>query len=150
MKSARVGLVAALSLATVVLISCHQATAPRLTVYKTPTCGCCGKWVRHMRDAGFEVTTVDLNDLTAVKSKNGVPAEIAACHTAIVEGYVVEGHVPASDVLRLLAERPPVSGLVVPGMPVGSPGMEGPRPERYDVYAFDSSGRTTRFAVHRP
>lgn len=143
-------ILASLLFAAVALLACTDSGDTKLTVYKTPTCGCCGKWVDHLREAGFAVATVDLPDLTAVKAKNGVPPELASCHTAVVDGYVVEGHVPAADVLRLLDERPAVAGLAVPGMPIGSPGMEGSRPERYTVYAFDSSGQTSRFATHGP
>jgi hypothetical protein len=141
------------SLAAVVLASfglaCQEAR-PVITVYKTPTCGCCAKWVEHMQAAGFEVSTVDLRSLDRVKAEQGVPVALSACHTAIVDGYVVEGHVPAADVERLLETRPPVRGLAVAGMPIGSPGMEGPHPERYTVHAFDARGRTTSFATHGP
>lgn len=142
--------VTSLMITAVVLAACSDDGGRKMTIYKTPTCGCCSKWASHMRGAGFDVTTVDLDDLTAVKSRNGIPTEFASCHTAVVDGYVVEGHVPASDVLRLLDERPAIVGLAVPGMPIGSPGMEGQRPERYTVYAFDSSGRASPFAVHGP
>ena len=121
-----------------------------VTVYKTPTCGCCRAWVDHLRDSGFRVETVDRVDLTMVKSANGVPERLASCHTATVGGYVVEGHVPAEDIRRLLRERPAVAGLAVPGMPVGSPGMEvpGTRADRYDVLSFDRAGVTSVFASH--
>lgn len=116
-----------------------------LLVYKTPTCGCCTGWVEHLEANGFEAETRDLRSLTAVKMEVGVPPAMASCHTALVEGYVIEGHVPAEAIDRLLAERPDVAGLAVPGMPIGSPGMEGPNPEPYTVYAFDREGRTTEF-----
>lgn len=121
-----------------------------VTVYKTPTCGCCRGWVDHLRAQGFRVETVDRDDLTMVKAANGVPGQLESCHTATVGGYVVEGHVPARDIRRLLAERPPVIGLAAPGMPVGSPGMEvpGSPAERYDVVSFDRSGATSVFASH--
>ena len=121
-----------------------------VTVWKTPTCGCCGKWVTHLEDAGFAVEVHDLEDLAPVKATHGVPADLESCHTAVVEGYVVEGHVPAADVARLLEERPAVTGLAVPGMPIGSPGMEGPNPEAYRVLAFESTGRTRTFSTHHP
>jgi hypothetical protein len=126
------------------------AESLQVTVYKTPTCGCCRAWVDHLRDAGFHVETVDRDDLTMVKSANGVPERLASCHTATVGDYVVEGHVPAEDIRRLLRERPAVAGLAVPGMPVGSPGMEVPgRPaDRYDVLSFDRAGVTSVFASH--
>lgn len=140
-----------LLMAAAMLVACSRGGAPpSVTVYKSPTCGCCTKWVSHLRDAGFAVTAVDVRDLQRIKTENGVSREISSCHTAVVDGYVLEGHVPATDVLRLLDERPQVTGLTVPGMPIGSPGMEGPNPERYVVYAFDSRGRTTPFATHGP
>lgn len=118
----------------------------KVVVYKTPTCGCCGKWVEHLRAAGFDVETHDLNDLSSIKSHYGVGRALASCHTAIVEGYVVEGHVPAEQVARLLEERPDVAGIAAPGMPIGSPGMEGPNPQAYDVLSFDKEGQTEVFA----
>ena len=121
-----------------------------VTVYKTPTCGCCRAWVDHLRAQGFRVETVDRDDLTMVKAANGVPGQLQSCHTATVGGYVVEGHVPAGDIRRLLAHGPPVAGLAVPGMPVGSPGMEvpGTPAERYDVVSFDRAGAIRAFASH--
>ena len=118
-----------------------QATADPTTiqVYKTPTCGCCTLWIDHLRASGFVVEATDLPDLRTLKAMNGVPNELSSCHTATVDGYVIEGHVPASDIRRLLAERPKIAGLAVPGMPMGSPGMEHPdatRHEAYDVIAF--------------
>ncbi len=120
---------------------------PKVTVYKSPSCGCCGKWVDHLRVNGFSVTVHDVQNLEPVKQRYGVPRNLASCHTATVEGYVVEGHVPAGDIKRLLAEKPKVKGLAVPGMPVGSPGMEqGNDKEPYDVVSFDESGRTAVYA----
>lgn len=119
-----------------------------VTVYKSPTCGCCNAWVDHLRANGFRVTTVDTDDLTAIKQLHGVEPAHAACHTALIGGYVIEGHVPAADVRRLLAEQPAVTGLAVPGMPTGSPGMEGPRTERYNVLAFTRDKGATVFASH--
>ncbi|HEU4629318.1 MAG TPA: DUF411 domain-containing protein [Gemmatimonadaceae bacterium] len=124
------------------------ASAPRVTVYKTPSCGCCKNWVEHLRANGFDVVAVDTNDLAAVKAAHGVTRDIESCHTAVVDGYVIEGHVPADLVAKLLTERPDVAGLAVPGMPMGSPGMEGPMKEPYDVLAFQKDGRTTVYA-HR-
>jgi hypothetical protein len=139
------------------LFGCAPAAEPiQVTVYKTPTCGCCSKWIEHLEQEGFEVESHDLPDLRTVKASNGVPSAMASCHTALIEGYVVEGHVPASDIRRLLAERPAMTGLAVPGMPMGSPGMEHPDPSRheaYDVMAFggpEASGRPVRFAHHAP
>lgn len=133
----------------------HAAHAPAVpadsttvTVYKSPTCGCCKKWVTHMQEAGFTVVSIDTDDMNAVKQKHGITGNLGSCHTATVGGYVVEGHVPAADVKRLLAERPSIAGLAVPGMPMGSPGMEGVFNEKYDVVAFDRSGGRSVFASH--
>jgi len=119
-------------------------------VFKTPTCGCCSQWVEHMRANGFTMRTNDLNDLTDIKKARGVPDRVQSCHTAVVNGYVVEGHVPAADVHRLLKERPPIAGIAVGGMPVGSPGMEfpGTKAEGYNVMSFDKSGAIRLFAKH--
>lgn len=129
------------------IASQHQASsAAQVVVYKTPTCGCCSQWVDHLREAGFEVETHDMDDLGRIKSLNGVPRKLSSCHTALVNGYVVEGHVPAPAIRRLLDERPEVAGLAVPGMPIGSPGMEqGSRKDPYDVIAFDREGKTAVF-----
>jgi hypothetical protein len=128
----------------------QQAARPVVTVYKGATCGCCSKWVDHMRAAGFDVKALDVDDLGAPKLAYGVPEPLMTCHTALVGGYVVEGHVPADDVKRLLREKPPIAGVGVAGMPAGSPGMEDPsgRREPYAVVAFDRSGRQTVFARH--
>lgn len=121
--------------------------APMVTVYKSPSCGCCGKWVDHLKASGFSVTVHDLQNLEPVKERYGVPPRLASCHTATVNGYVIEGHVPAADIRRLLAEKPKVKGLAVPGMPVGSPGMEqGNAKEPYDVVSFDETGRSAVYA----
>jgi hypothetical protein len=114
----------------------HARSGARIEVYKSPTCGCCSMWVEHLQASGFEVTAEDVADLDAVKQMAGVPDHLIACHTAMVDGYVVEGHTPAAAVEKLLAERPAIRGLAVPGMPAGSPGMPSPEPERYDVIAF--------------
>jgi hypothetical protein len=124
----------------------HQASATKMVVYKTPTCGCCSSWVDHLREAGFEVETHDMDDLSRIKSLNGIPRNLTSCHTALVNGYVVEGHVPASAIKRLLDERPEVAGIAVPGMPIGSPGMEqGSRVDPYDIIAFSRDGKTSVF-----
>jgi hypothetical protein len=123
------------------------AAAPTpITVYKSPSCGCCTKWVDHLRAHGFAVTTRDMDDLSEVKATFGVPERLQSCHTATVTGFVVEGHVPADVIQKLLRERPKVLGIAVPGMPVGSPGMEGGTPERYDIIAFDRNGKTSVYA----
>ena len=124
-------------------------TASRtLVVYKSPSCGCCADWVDHMKENGFTVEVRDTADVTPVKREAGIAQELHSCHTAFIGGYSLEGHVPAGDVKRMLRERPSVAGLTVPGMPMGSPGMEGPVKQRYDVVAFDRSGRTSVFASH--
>lgn len=130
----------------------QQEAAPRMVVYKSPTCGCCGQWVAYMRAQGFVVETKDVNDLASVKESLGIPKSVWACHTAVVDGYVVEGHVPAEQVQRLLKERPDVAGIAVPGMPVGAPGMEVPgRPaEPFQVVAFDKSGEVEVIATYTP
>ena len=113
------------------------AAVPAIEVYKSPTCGCCGKWNDHMRTAGFTVNSTDLPDVATVKDKHGVPPALRSCHTAIVGGYVIEGHVPADVIKKLLRDRPAVVGIAVPGMPKGSPGMEGSRVDSYNVRSFD-------------
>jgi hypothetical protein len=112
-----------------------------ITVHKDPTCGCCSGWVQHLHQAGFDTKVLDAKDLDAVKARLGVPDDLAACHTAEVAGYVVEGHVPAVALKRLLAEKPDAVGLAVPGMTVGSPGMEGGTVDKYEVVLFGPSGR---------
>lgn len=124
------------------------ALAAEITVYKSPTCGCCKEWVKHLQANGFKVTAKDVPDVTPYKEVNGVPPTLGACHTARVNGYTIEGHVPAADIQRLLKERPKVRGLAVPGMPTGSPGMEGAYKERYETLAFDKDGRSTVYARH--
>ena len=139
-------LVTVLTLAGVVLTA--QARLPTVVVYKTPTCGCCTKWVEHLQAAGFKVETQHRDDLSSIRQQQKVPATVTSCHTALVGPYVVEGHVPAADVKKLLAEKPAVKGIAVPGMPMGSPGMEGPNPQHYDTVAFTEAGKTTVFAKH--
>lgn len=123
-------------------------SAPLVTVYKSPTCTCCTAWVDHMKESGFRVVSIDTSNLDAIKRRYGIAPEHAACHTAIVGEYVVEGHVPADDVRRLLAQRPAIIGLAVPGRPAGSPGMEGAYKQSYEVLAFARGGVTTVFAKH--
>jgi len=117
------------------------AQTSHILVHKDPNCGCCTGWVRHLKDAGFAVTVEESTDLQPVRKRLGVPADLAACHTAEVDGYVLEGHVPAAAVRRLLEKRPTAIGLAVPGMPAGSPGMESGVPQRYDVVLFGANGR---------
>lgn len=155
-----VGLVAT----TVALTGCAIAQPPQaqspgaapqvamnaeLTVFRSPTCGCCHQWIEHMEAAGFTVKDNVTEDMTAIKEQYGVPANLASCHTTVVDGYVIEGHIPAEDVQRLLVEKPDVAGIAVPGMPIGSPGMEsGDYVEPYTVFSFTESGETAAFAEH--
>lgn len=126
----------------------YAAELPVMTVYKSPTCRCCTKWVNYMRKQGFEVKAQDMKDLKSIKSISGVKREFASCHTATVGGYIVEGHVPAADVKRILAEKPEAKGITAPGMPMGSPGMEGPRKDKYQVLTFDEKGISGVYANH--
>lgn len=121
---------------------------PEITVYKSATCGCCGKWIDIMRDSGFKVTAHDRQDMNQIKDEHGVAYELRSCHTAVVDGYVLEGHVPAGDIRRLLKERPAVNGLAVPGMPAGSPGMEGKYEDPYEVIAFTKGKKNTVFGKY--
>lgn len=121
----------------------------KIVVYKSPTCGCCTKWIDHLEQNGFNVEAHDVKDVTPYKIHNLVTPELASCHTAIVDGYVIEGHVPASDIKRLIREHPPIHGLAVPGMPVGSPGMEqGNHKDNYNVISFDRQGNKWVYSSH--
>ena len=131
---------------------CEQSSASLgvVQVFKTATCGCCSKWIEHLENAGFRVEARNVTHLASIKSDNGVPKDLQSCHTALVEGYVIEGHVPATDIRRLLSERPHVKGLAVSGMPIGSPGMEHSDVslhESYDVMSFGETGIQV-FASH--
>jgi len=119
------------------------AEEPVITVHKDPTCGCCSAWVQHLQKAGFITKVLETRDIDAVKTRLAVPDDLAACHTAEVSGYVVEGHVPTTALRRFLAEKPQAAGLALPGMPIGSPGMEGGKPEKYDVVLFGPNIRRT-------
>lgn len=124
-----------------------SATLATIKVYKTPTCGCCKAWVQHLEENGFKVEVMDMPDLSSVKAKYGVKPEMQACHTAVVNNYVVEGHVPADLILKMINEKPAIAGLAVPGMPMGSPGMEaGGAKESYAVLSFDSTGKSSVYA----
>ena len=148
MNIIRGGAVAALAVLGLGISTSAQKPAT-VEVYKDPTCGCCALWVKHLEGAGFTTRVTETQDMAAVKQKHGVPSKAASCHTAIVDGYVIEGHVPAADVRRLLKERPAVVGLAVPGMPIGSPGMEvGSTKQPYSVLAFDKAGQTTVFSSY--
>ncbi len=126
------------------------AAAVPMVVHKTPTCGCCAKWVEHVTAAGFAVDVVTVDSTTAIRARLGVPDDLRSCHTAEVGGYWVEGHVPADLIRRMLDEgRDDISGIAVPGMPVGSPGMEGPNPDRYLVVAYGKDGQVYRYATRQ-
>lgn len=124
------------------------SAADAVDVYKSPYCGCCEKWVEHLQQAGFAVRTHDVNDVPAARQRLGMPERLGSCHTAKVAGYVVEGHVPAADIQRLLKEKPKAIGLAVPSMPPGSPGMESPKPVPYNTLLVQAGGVTTVFAKH--
>lgn len=128
------------------LIGGADANATEVQVYKSPYCGCCGQWSRQLRASGFRVTVTNIVDVGPIKVANSVPPELASCHTALVEGYVVEGHVPIDLVRRLLAERPDAIGIAVPGMPSSAPGMDQPTGESYNVVIFDKEGGTGVYA----
>lgn len=128
----------------------QTAAGADVIVYKHPQCGCCAAWVRHMEQAGFDVSVRDEIDPEERWTQHGIPEELGSCHTATVGGYVIEGHVPAEDVYRLLEERPDVRGLAVPGMPVGSPGMEGPNPQPFEVLLLKEGGEVEVYRRHVP
>ncbi|MBK7766358.1 MAG: DUF411 domain-containing protein [Sulfuritalea sp.] len=117
-------------------------------VFKSPYCGCCGKWVEHLRQNGFQVNTHDVEDVTAARKKMGMPDRLGSCHTAKIGGYVVEGHVPAADIQRLLRDKPKALGLAVPSMPPGSPGMESAKPMPYQTLLVRTDGTTQVFTQH--
>ena len=130
------------------LLGQKSAHAADVVVYKSPTCGCCKKWVSHLEQNGYtvEVRNEGRSKLSAIKSEMGVPGDLQSCHTARIGGYIIEGHVPADVIARLLEEKPQIKGLAVPGMPMGSPGMEGPRKDSYDILAIEVDGKTSIFA----
>lgn len=137
-------------LALISVAGMAQAPKPaplKMTVYKSATCGCCSQWVEHMKKNGFAVTAMDVDDIEVPMKTYGVPMSAASCHTAIVNGYVVEGHVPAETVNRMLREKPAIRGIAAPGMPIGSPGMEvqGTKPQPYDVVSFDKLGKVALY-----
>ena len=140
----------ALALAPLALLACAgNAAAATLAVTKTASCGCCAHWVEHMKKAGFTVTVRNVEDVTPTAQRLSVPAKLRSCHTAEIEGYAIEGHVPAADVKRLLAQRPKAAGIAVPGMVMGSPGMEhGDHKEPFKTILFDKAGNTRVFASH--
>jgi hypothetical protein len=150
---------ALLGFGVVMLASCSRkpaesqpdatAALPPIAVYKNVGCSCCDLWVEHIRKAGYVVTVQEMDNMALIKERVGIPAAMGSCHTAVVEGYFVEGHVPVEDVQRLLHERPGAKGLVVPGMPLGSPGMEvAGESEPYEVFLVAQDGSTTTYARH--
>lgn len=147
MKLTRV--VSALSIAALMLFA-QLALAAEATVYKNPNCGCCKEHVAYLRQHGFTVKTVDMDDLTLIKRKYGVPGMLEGCHTTVIDGYAIEGHVPIKTIRRLLSERPPISsqfkGISLPGMPAGSPGMGGEKSEPFVIYAI-SEGQLRVYAT---
>ena len=128
------------------LIQKPVRASAEVVVYKSPTCGCCQKWINHLKENGFSVEVHNRRNLNPVKLELGVPRNLQSCHTAKVEGYVIEGHVPANVIARLLKEKPDTKGLAVPGMPMGSPGMEGPWKDSYEIISFKENGETTVYA----
>lgn len=137
----------ALSLSAAATAWAQKAAEP-VEVFKSPYCGCCTEWVEHLRQNGFAVTTRDVDDVPAARKKLGMPEHLGSCHTARVGHYIVEGHVPAADIQRLLKDKPKALGLAVPGMPPGSPGMESPRPQPYQTLLVQPDGGTRVFAQH--
>jgi hypothetical protein len=146
-------LIAAVALASLpgAALAAGSQNKPLVEVWKSPSCGCCKDWVVHLEANGFAVKVNDVGN-TGMRGRLGIPAALGSCHTALVGGYAIEGHVPASDIRRLLAERPSAMGLAVPGMPIGSPGMDGPeyggRRDRFDVLLVRKDGSTAVFASH--
>jgi hypothetical protein len=154
-----IGLLAAVLLAGCAGSASQQAAAEQTTgeqtvremvVYSSPACGCCGDWVGYVEEHGYTVTVESVQDIAVVKEEHNIPQSAWSCHTALVDGYIVEGHVPIEDIERLLTERPDVVGIAVPRMPVGSPGMEVPgvEPEPFEVVTFDAVGNTEIYSTH--
>jgi hypothetical protein len=123
-----------------------KPAAETVTVYRSRTCGCCGKWVQHMKDNGFDVVEHIVEQMDNAPNRDRVPQKLQSCHIATVRGYILEGHIPADVVKDMLKKRPEIEGIAVPGMPAGSPGMESPSPQPYDVIAFTKQGKTFVFA----
>ncbi|MEO8909633.1 MAG: DUF411 domain-containing protein [Gemmatimonadaceae bacterium] len=128
--------------------SVAETKKPTITVYKDPSCGCCKNWIAYLEKHGYRVDAKDTPNMPEIKHSLGVPDGLTACHTAVVNGYLIEGHVPAEDIDRLLAQKPTIAGIAVPGMPMGSPGMDGSPAQRYKVISFDKAGKTKVFASH--
>lgn len=124
------------------------AASNTVSVFKSASCGCCGKWVEHLRQNGFDVDVKNVSDVSAVRARLGMPDKLASCHTAQVAGYVVEGHVPAQDIKKLIANKPKALGIAIPGMPPGSPGMESPKPLPFNTLLVQADGSHRVFATH--
>jgi hypothetical protein len=153
MRPGRRDFIAATVAVLTVSVPAGAAAAPaQVEVWKEPTCGCCKDWIRHLESSGFKVQVHDSGN-TAARARLGIPMRLGSCHTALIEGYAIEGHVPAREIRRLLAERPSAVGLAVPGMPIGSPGMDGPaygtRKDPYDVLLVRKDGSTTSYQSYR-
>jgi len=140
--------VAALSIVTAAAPTVTPPAKPIITVYKDPNCGCCRNWIAHLIKNGYRVDAKDTPDMDQIKKTLGVPTDLKSCHTAVVAGYLIEGHVPAADIDRLLATKPKLKGLAVAGMPMGSPGMEGAAKQHYKVMAFNRTGEARVFASY--
>ena len=138
----------ALAIALTLASTAHSAELPKMEVSKSPTCGCCTKWIEHLKQAGFDVVAHDVANVADARAALGMPQRFASCHTARVAFYAIEGHVPAGDIKRLIAEHPGATGLAVPGMPAGSPGMEGPDKVPFQTLLVNRAGTTTVFAQH--
>ncbi len=142
-------MLAILSVLAVTMALANDAMVKDIVVYKNPECGCCTKWVKYLQGKNYNVTIEHTRDVLAVKKRLGIPEKLAACHTAVIDGYVIEGHITHRDIKRLLLFRPEVKGIAVPGMPIGTPGMEsGSKLESHNVMSFDEHGNTEVFAEH--
>ena len=126
-----------------------MAAAPVIDVYKSESCGCCEGWVEHLKANGFTTRVTNVDNPSDYRERGGIPNELGSCHTGMIQGYAIEGHVPAADIKRLLAQKPKAKGLAVPGMPLGSPGMDGPRKDPYDVLLVHANGKTTVFKHYK-
>jgi len=145
----KIALIMALSLVVGSMATAKNTVSKDITVYKNPECGCCNKWIKYLKKNNYNVTEINTRNVAAEKKRLGVPEKVAACHTAVIDGYVVEGHATNRDIKRLLLFRPDVKGIAIPGMPIGSPGMEqGQTKEKYNVMTFDKEGKTEVFIKH--
>jgi len=144
----KLGLPSLLLASALTSASALAQSLPKVDVYKSPTCGCCGKWAEHMRSNGFKVEMHEVNDIPGNRKKLGMPDNFGSCHTSTIGAYVVEGHVPAADIKRLLKEKPKAIGLAVPSMPAGSPGMDMPNSPPYETLLVQPDGSSRVFAKH--